>query len=734
MEFADKHRKLLVLASRNIFILSCLLLILQNFTSVVVIKYINLAILKTLIIVFGFLWLFFYIKKDEEKYKKAIGPYFKFGFLAGLSLITIASLKFEFIQNIEILGGIISFLSRYSFLLTLVTIGFGAFTFYFNRERAEQEIEEEKVNEEQAEKERKEGFALKFSRISKIPVLNNIVKWMYKEGWGYSLGLIAIIILGFGLRVLIGISTNPDLDEGQLVYDSKLAGDGLIPFRDFTTRAPLLVYSLLFINKLLLGGSYLLSSKILISLIFSITSLGIYLLSKEIFKNKLTGIVTILLVNLAPFYLFYSVALHVAQASIISIVFFCLFFIKFIKTSKKINIFLAGLALGIGYLIRRDLIIYMAFGAIFLFYLNIKNIKRALSETIILTAGFIVGILPLIYLVFKSNLLWMDRFYGLTSLLSQSVGASAIMITTDKWFIFFIFLICNSIFLFPYIRSLIGHVFSKEMSPVIYFLVIAILFFTGISFSGTFKTGGYNIYQSNFYYLALVFGMLYSLFIINLGHSKKRSNENRKIFGFIYFILVFYYLVLFITLQEFHSSYFIATLFIPIMIFSDYIVSNKKKILKNKIYLSFIIGLFILFILILNIDMFNSYKYERSWSNQEINEVNLFLNDLSANKTIFTVGFTLVIDSQRDILFNITHYGVYDEVKCYKNQEFPALKCLDDLGKDLNETNIDYIVGDARTMRLIRGYDKLFIPFDENYVKIKAISPSVEIYGVKKRK
>src|SRR3989344_4912344 len=78
--------------------------------------------------------------------------------------------------------------------LTALAIGSGFLTFYINRDRVEKELEDEKAKEEREEAKRKQEFSKKFPTIAKIPVFRSIVKWMYKEGWVYSLGLILILV------------------------------------------------------------------------------------------------------------------------------------------------------------------------------------------------------------------------------------------------------------------------------------------------------------------------------------------------------------------------------------------------------------------------------------------------------------------------------------------------------------------------------------------------------------
>jgi hypothetical protein len=108
----------------------------------------------------------------------------------------------------------------------LVTIGFGFFTFHFNRERIETEAELEQEREAVAERKIDDEFDRKFAFLTSLNLDYAIsekwnkgnyvalavrvliapfiwivrlpyssIRWMYKEGWGYSVGLIAIILI-----------------------------------------------------------------------------------------------------------------------------------------------------------------------------------------------------------------------------------------------------------------------------------------------------------------------------------------------------------------------------------------------------------------------------------------------------------------------------------------------------------------------------------------------------------
>ncbi|MFT4303765.1 MAG: hypothetical protein ACMXYG_04310 [Candidatus Woesearchaeota archaeon] len=189
--FIEKYNTIFSDTSRNVFILSILLFILEYLSPIRISFYINMNLLTFILIFTGFAWLFFTIQNNQEKYKK-LEPYFKYGFLIFLLIITIGSLRFEFLNNIEIIKLIINTINNYTYIITLITIGFGFLTFYFNRERVEKEIEEEKDAEEKAEQKRAEEFDSKFPTLSKFNLNYQIIEnWKQKQ---YLFFIISILI------------------------------------------------------------------------------------------------------------------------------------------------------------------------------------------------------------------------------------------------------------------------------------------------------------------------------------------------------------------------------------------------------------------------------------------------------------------------------------------------------------------------------------------------------------
>jgi hypothetical protein len=138
-----------------------------------------------------------------KKYLPAISPYlfvitFAYTTLAGLGLLQI-----ELLQPFDIWIALISFI-------------LGFFILFVNREKLSR-LEQVWFREKEEENRRLNDFNQKFSKINRLPILRDIVRWSYVEGWFYSLGLgILIITSTFVLSYKVG-SHDLREDEFQMV-------------------------------------------------------------------------------------------------------------------------------------------------------------------------------------------------------------------------------------------------------------------------------------------------------------------------------------------------------------------------------------------------------------------------------------------------------------------------------------------------------------------------------------
>lgn len=175
------------------------------------------------------------INKIPEKEREKSGMIYIFSYLFLLTLIIFTANQF---LNRQII-------LDYMHHLTALSISFGFLTFYSYRNKVEKEIEQEKVNEDKAEEKRAKEFDNKFPKLAffnfnyhikdnwknkkyLISVLRallspfiwlarlpySLVKWMYKEGWAFSIPFVIIAVIFIGIKIAMPIVyTGSYIDE-----------------------------------------------------------------------------------------------------------------------------------------------------------------------------------------------------------------------------------------------------------------------------------------------------------------------------------------------------------------------------------------------------------------------------------------------------------------------------------------------------------------------------------------
>ncbi|MFC1925766.1 glycosyltransferase family 39 protein [Chloroflexota bacterium] len=261
------YKKLILTTFRNLLIVYFTFLLLEHLKSGSVANYFNTDYLLYAVMFCGFIILWIYLQ--EKKIRKIVPLIF----LASLILFCLDS-TFNW-----------SFLQDYQAHLVIAVVSLGGLVFWFNRDKITLESgwEAEKLIEEK----RKEEFKEKLPRVEKFAGLYWFVKWMYKEGWIYSIGLILLVLVGSMLRLWNLGKLGIWWDEGIVYMSGQSILETGLPYLDsaflYTRDLPHLYTTAL---SLAIFGENEFALR-LPSVIFGVLLIVVvYWLSKEILKNK----------------------------------------------------------------------------------------------------------------------------------------------------------------------------------------------------------------------------------------------------------------------------------------------------------------------------------------------------------------------------------------------------------------------------------------------------------------
>lgn len=264
-------------------------------------------VFSSFVIIFSVLYIITTIKSDDLKINVSrlnfkwlknvsqkinlLKDYIKYGFLASLFLLALGALQFDFIQSTPFLKHIVPWLADNNTLFTIVTVILGIFTFWIKRKDIEKDTEQESSQEELAGQQRAMEFPEKYPTINKIPLLKNLIGWMYREGWFYSLTLIALIILCFILRIW-SLDYIDGADNFTIIAVKNVVENGFSFYKDSFISFHLMT----FFSKIF---GYGMISLRLPSIIYSVISVTlIYFIARNI--NKKIALVSVFLFAISP--------------------------------------------------------------------------------------------------------------------------------------------------------------------------------------------------------------------------------------------------------------------------------------------------------------------------------------------------------------------------------------------------------------------------------------------------
>jgi len=389
-EFIEKHTSILVNLGSNIFLISVVLLLLDQLSILNVSSILNLNWLSFMGMSLGafafILWQENLSYTKREFYKKII----KYSFLFLLLLITINSLDFEFLRPFTHF-----YSANQTLFLYLAVIALGIIMLWQNRKLIDK-TEQEKILEEKEEKKRDMNFARVHPKMNSIPILRYLLKQIYREGWWYILGLILILALFIFIKypymdlnftgyheMKYSAYVEPAkhmLDHNMLWNERKYIADPVLlvdgTYDTFGTY-PLMEWGLYTTFKLFPNNSVEFNTRVFTAFIGTLLMISAYLFFKIFFSKKQTLLILFLLsINVIIQFLTY---VTVVDNLIILFFFISLYFlVRGLKANDMRTIFLAGIIAGIGINLKYSLIIFLLPIALILiwFYEKISVIRR----------------------------------------------------------------------------------------------------------------------------------------------------------------------------------------------------------------------------------------------------------------------------------------------------------------------------------------------------------------------
>lgn len=267
----------------------------------------------------------------------------------------------------------IDFITQRNIILTALGVAFGFLAFYKNRDKIEKDLEDEKQKEEDEEKRRYDNFPYKFPTLSRVWGLNGIVRWMYKEGWFYSVGLILIVALGFVLRIWKFNNLGLAFDEVFQVFSANSLNDGFLPSmgNGLYLRGILISYLGFFISNI--GFDSLVAVRIPVVLAGILIIPLVYVISKKIGITKKYSLLVATLVCLELMLIQFSRISRFYLISTLAILFFLLLFLS-LKKPKILPLIILTI---FSFLSEISITIFLVASLFTTYFIvNIKNLKE----------------------------------------------------------------------------------------------------------------------------------------------------------------------------------------------------------------------------------------------------------------------------------------------------------------------------------------------------------------------
>lgn len=539
--------------------------------------------------------------------------------------------------------------------------------------------------------------------------------------------LLILLVSAFLIRMYYATVSNLLLDEGQWIYDARLLSDGLIPFVDWTTRAPLLLGFLAASIKVF---GYNLIAGSLVSIFFTIlTGYLLYRVGNELYSKRV-GLIACALYLFMPFVIYWTTATLGEPVQAFFIVLSMYMLILGLKSGQNKFFFLNGLFIAAAFLIRRSSLIYLPFEPLFLL-LFYKQLRVVIKKEFIILAGTLVGILPLLYIPLLTDWRWANFVYGWggLELVSQS---SAI----DMWKVAFNTVVLTMPLVLLPLSFIIVEVRKSwarlSARPGFLLIVGFVLLFAGfLAFSFLQYGDCWNMIPLSSE-AKIISGILFCIGLASIYSLISRSNVPKVNGGFSHQLLFYWLgsicLFYFIFMRAWLTNYFLE-LVPPLCIMSAVIISSVYSgfssgrrasqaaffRLSSPMLVVFLIGSVIFSGVVLG----TAHQYARSWSMDDINEVAEYISQhTSEGEEVFTMGTAFAVAANRPVVLNISHQAIYQGVEenPVPYDPFGVIPKVSEIVSYIQEHNVRYIIMDGRTKGMVDTHPALREFVYSNYI------------------
>ena len=487
----------------------------------------------------------------------------------------------------------------------------------------------------------------------------------------------SLIILGMILRVVLLKIMPLDMDEGIHLYDARLINSGKKPFLYFLAREPYFLYLISFFTKIF--GHKLETTRIIASFSMLLTTIPIYLLSQVIYKKRNISLLSVLIFWIYPFFIENTIYgnLYSIYPLFTSISFLFLFY--FIKKPESILLsIIAGFFFGLTVHVYRLHVFYFPILGL-VFYLNKINFKQFSIFFISLLIPFI---LPIIYFSKLTSYTNFEIMYGTNELLLALISLPL------------------TYFLYKYLKKMI----SRKTLILLILLIVSIIFVSkGLDIKIKISIIAEALILSGPIAISIIISIvkllklklnkkliekLFVIFLIIFTLTKREINIlGARNIDIVTTILT--YFILFILLiksdsknikfDKNHTILMLAPLFFYIQhvqIFPNFLSStivlssiSASKIFieiyneNKKLFYCFIISFFFIGISI----YYNFRTKDRYLLTQEARkEIEEYINnETDKNDSILTMANLFVVETDRNLLFDISRLSPYIQNDVY---------------------------------------------------------------------